>query len=111
MLGHSATAIRSLAGFAWKFFGWRFGRSGKGRSGKGKEERAWKWRGKENPGVEFLLEGRLLLIVLISSVFPHQMAAAEQTLKHKLHPVNTMLEIEHYDVLQAAPKEELHQML
>ena len=39
------------------------------------------------------------------------MAAAERKLKHKLYPVNAMLEIEHCDTLQAAPKEELHQML
>ena len=39
------------------------------------------------------------------------MAAAERKLKHKLYPVNAMLEIEHCDTLQAAQKEELHQML
>jgi len=46
-----------------------------------------------------------------SGVAPHQVAAAERKLKHKLFPVNVMLEIKHCDVLQAAPKEELHQML
>ena len=51
-----------------------------------------------------------IAIVLISSVSP-QVAAAERKLKHKLYPVNAMLEIEHCDTLQAAPKEELHQML
>ena len=51
-----------------------------------------------------------IAIVLISSVSP-QVAAAERNLKHKLYPVNAMLDIEHCDTLQAAPKEELHQML
>ena len=49
--------------------------------------------------------------VLISSVALHQVAAAERKLKHKLYRINAMLEIEHCDVLQAEPKEELHQML
>ena len=54
-----------------------------------------------------------IAIVLILSVSPPhwQVAAAERKLKHKLYPVNAMLEIEHCDTLQAAPKEELHQML
>ncbi len=52
-----------------------------------------------------------ITIVLISNVYLDQVAAAERKLKHKLYPVNAMLEIKHCDVVQSAPKEELHQML
>ena len=48
---------------------------------------------------------------MISNVYPDQVAAAERKLKHKLYPVNAMLEVKHCNVIQSAPKEELHQML
>jgi hypothetical protein len=32
---------------------------------------------------------------LISNVYPDQVAAAERKLKHKLYPVNAMLEVKH----------------